>query len=259
MPDTLYKELNDNVTIVPPYQPFAICKYLPQDKHQRYLYIDQLRDNLSRQSMLVTDCPGNNTGNAYYLIPINLSDSEATRVQNSQQAIEEIKGSLKEYHSREMRRSLFEKFGRISKQVKPYALRYVYRALTSDESAPRNADEANIDSRTLQVVEMEGPDIVPDMRVHNAGRKAILDEFWKSCNEVLTSSEKLGFAADDRRHDNVQHMASVMSVRDLWQQAKSLCPEGSPVPSPEWLRLQLWPKNKHANVSLHYTGRLNVK
>ena len=99
-----------------------------------------------------------------------------------------------------MRRSLFEKFDRISRHVKPFALRYVYRALTDDQSAPRNADEADIDNRTLQVVEMEDTDIVPDMRVHNAGRKGIFDEFWKACEQIL--SEKLGFAVDDRRHND---------------------------------------------------------
>ena len=35
--------------------------------------------------------------------------------------------------------------------------------------------------------------------------------------------------------------------------------DGTPVPSQEWLRLQFWPKTKHAKSSLHYMGRLKVK
>lgn len=57
--------------------------------------------------------------------------------------------------------------------MKPYALLYVYRALTGDCSAPAYAAEAEVDRRVLQTVEMKDPDIVPDLRVHNAGRKAI--------------------------------------------------------------------------------------
>ena len=90
VPDAVYSELNADVLMFPLYQPFALSKYLPLDKHKRYLYIHQLRDNLSRESML-NDSPGNNTGNAYYLIPVEPSDPDATKLEQSQQAIEEIK------------------------------------------------------------------------------------------------------------------------------------------------------------------------
>ena len=102
--------------------------------------------------------------------------------------------------------------------MKPYDLRYVYIALTGDCSAPAHATEVEIDRRVVQMVEMEDPDIVPDLRVHNGGRKAVFHPFWSACKQVL--EKKLGLAVDDRCHDDVQHMASVVSVRDLWQQAK---------------------------------------
>jgi len=246
--DPLYGELNTDVLKVPPYQFLSLCKYLPEDKHGIYTYISNLSENLLQECILITDSPGNNVGHAYFLIPVQDADSEDARREKSQSALEEIKKELPEYHTREIRRALFEKFGRISSHVKPYALRYVYRALTSDCSAPAYAAEAEVDRRVLQIVEMEDPDIVPDLRVHNAGRKAIFDAFWSACEQVL--QEQLGLAVDDDRHGDVQHMACVVSVRDLWQQAKRLCPEGTPVPSPEWLRLQFWPKSKHAKVSL---------
>ena len=77
------------------------------------------------------------------------------------------------------------------------------------------------------------------------------------CEQVL--NEQVGLAVDDRRHDQVTHIASAVSVRDLWERTVALCPEGTAIPSQEWLRLQFWPKNRHARVSLQYTGRLQVK
>ena len=61
--------------------------------------------------------------------------------------------------------------------MKPYILHYVYRALTGDCSAPAYETEAEVDRRVIQGEDMEEPDIVPDLRVHNAGWKACLDDF----------------------------------------------------------------------------------
>ena len=104
---------------------------------------------------------------------------------------------------------------------------------------------------------MEDVDIVPDLRAHNQGRKKSYDSFWSACEQVL--NEEVGLAVDDQRHDLVSHIASAVSVCDLWERAKALCPDGTTIPSQEWLRLQFWPKNRHARVSLQYTGRLKVK
>ena len=48
-------------------------------------------------------------------------------------------------------------------------------------------------------------------------------------------------------------------MRDLFERVSLRIPEGTLVPSQEWLRLQFWPKTRHAKSSLHYTGRLKVK
>ena len=39
----------------------------------------------------------------------------------------------------------------------------------------------------------------------------------------------------------------------------SRLPEGTPIPSTEWIRLQFWPSNPYANVAVRYTGRFNLK
>ena len=96
---------------------------------------------------------------------------------------------------------------------------------------------------------MEDSDIVTDLRIHNEGRKVVFDSFWSACEVVL--QESLGLAVADRRHGDVQHMASVVSVWDLWQRARNLCTEETPTPSPEW---QFWPKNTHVKVLSNTLG-----
>ena len=55
------------------------------------------------------------------------------------------------------------------------------------------------------------------------------------------------------------HLARAISIRDFISQVKSLCPQGTPIPSEEWLRLQFWPKTRSAKVGLQYTGRFKLK
>ena len=108
-----------------------------------------------------------------------------------------------------------------------------------------------------EFIDMEDVDIIPDLRTHNKGRKKSFDAFWSACEQVL--NKEIGLAVDDRRHDLVSHVASAVSVRDLWERAMKLCPADTAIPSQEWLHLQFWLKNRHARVSLQYTGRLKVK
>ena len=50
----------------------------------------------------------------------------------------------------------------------------------------------------------------------------------------------------ERRHGTVTHLGRAISIRDLVDQVKSRCPEGTPIPSVEWTRLQFWPKTPAA-------------
>lgn len=40
---------------------------------------------------------------------------------------------------------------------------------------------------------------------------------------------------------------------------KARCPEGTRIPSEPSLRLQFWPKSKHAHSKIHYTGKLKFQ
>ena len=95
-----------------------------------------------------------------------------------------------------------------------------------------------IDKRGKEIIEMEDLDIVAHLRTHNG---ACYEAFWDKCNRSL--NEDIGIAVDDCRHGQVTHLARAISIRDFVTQVRSRYPEGTAIPSEEWVRLQLWPKN----------------
>lgn len=59
--------------------------------------------------------------------------------------------------------------------------------------------------------------------------------------------------------DVVTHLAAAMSVRDFHDQVTKLCPEGTPIPSIQWLRIQFWPRRLNCGFAKRQRGRLQIK
>ena len=137
-------------------------------------------------------------------------------------------------------------------------MRYFYHELTGDSHASDTSDQAEIDDRIRQIIELEDPDIIADLRTLNSTTsQAKFDRFWSECEAVL--NEEVGVAVDDRRHSEGTHLATAISIRDLWERVKQRLPADTAIPSQEWLRLHFWPKTVHAKKTLHYTGRLKIR
>lgn len=96
-----------------------------------------------------------------------------------------------------------------------------------------------------------------DLRYLNTGRKTQYDAFWDECSKFL--QEVVGTAVDDRRHTNVTHVATAISIRDFRDQVAQRCPDGTCIPSIEWIRLQFWPKLPRSKRALHHTGRFQIR
>ena len=179
--------------------------------------------------------------------------------QKSLPVVECVKHLLPQYHTRAMRNLVMSKFGRVSSKVQPSVLQHFYRELTGDCTGGSNLTETEIDKRVSLVIDMEPdePSTTFDLRSLNSSTShAKFDIFWNQCSTYL--NETIGTAVDDRRHSEVVHLAHAISVRDLQDQVQKRCPEGTLVPSLEWIRLQFWPKLKHI-LNMHYTGRLKIK
>lgn len=69
--------------------------------------------------------------------------------------IEQVKPHIPQFHTRTMRRTMFEKFGRVSPNINPAVLRFFYRDLTGDRSASHDTPETVIDERVREIISME--------------------------------------------------------------------------------------------------------
>lgn len=128
---------------------------------------------------------------------------------------------------------------------------------TGDQSASTTTDEAHIDARVREIIDMEDSSIVLDLRTLNTSKAGQYDVFWEECQKFVT--EDISVAVDDRRHGQITHLSRAISIRDLVEQVQVRCPPGAAIPSLEWVRLQFWPKTPSAKTSLHYTGRFQMK
>ena len=112
----------------------------------------------------------NSVGNLHFIWQVN-EESAPDFLTQSQRTIEEVKKSIPVYQTRRMRNELKWKYGKVTPNVKPAILHSLYKDLTGDFSSSTNEHESEIDRRVQQLIEMEDPDIVVDLRVHNEGRK----------------------------------------------------------------------------------------
>ena len=186
-----------------------------------YEFVHKLKHGLNIAVLLLTYSPRNNHGNLHFIWKYDSDQSSETVFQKSLPVVESIKPQLPPYHTREMRRSLFAKFGCVSQSVQPAVLRYFYRDLTGNCSAPSNLTEAEIDGRVRQVLDMEPEDLqtVTNLRsLNSSAEHAKYDVFWDPCSQHLNKS--VGTAVDDRQHSEVVHLAQAISVRDLRDQVK---------------------------------------
>ena len=105
--------------------------------------------------------------------------------------------------------------------------------------------EAELDERLRQAILMEDPDLVVDLRELNFNNSDKYSIFWKQCELFLQECT----AVHERRHDSTTYLACALSVRDLIEQVAKKCPPGVPIPSLQWVRLQLYPKNPGYTVN----------
>ena len=253
---TELQDICEQLSKAGPYSLIDLHSYLPSDNQKKYYMVKKLKAGLSVSALLLIYSSGNNCGNAYFVwhVPDNCLDQA---LKNSQVVIEEIKKHIPVYHTRMMIQEFIQKFGRVTHTVKPAVLRYFYKDLTGDCSSSDTTDQAEIDERVKQAIEMEDPSIVMDLRHNNSGMKSQYDVFWDECSKLL--EESVGTAVDDRRHTNITHIASAISIRDFRDQVAARCPADTKIPSVEWIRLQFWPKAPNSLRALHHTGRFKVR
>jgi len=251
VPSTSLRAIESTLDAKACFEFVSATSLLPSNSMQKHRLIELLTSTgLKFPFAMLLYSPGSNIGNLIFLWKLPESDVPSI-FEQSQTVVENVKAVIPIYHTRAMRTAMFEKFGRISPSTKPSVLRYFYEEVTGDQAA---ATQQEVDQRILQIINMEDPTVLPDLRALNSAK---FDIFWEECGRFL--NEDTGVAVDDRRHGEITHLARAIFVRDLVEQVKSCCPSGTPIPSIEWTRLQFWPKTPAAKSSLHYTDKFKMK
>ena len=130
-----------------------------------------------------------------------------------------------------------------------------FSSYIGDASAGRTTEESEIDARVEEALQMEDPEILLDLKHMNQNQGDKYAVFWEQCRVFLNECT----AVHERRLDAVTHMAKAISVRDLVEQVSKRCPEGTAIPSQQWVRLQFWPKNPRTKAASQYRKRLQIK
>ena len=201
--------------------------------------------------------------NLNFLWRVSHQKTESDLLNEAHSIVKKMEKEFPVFHSRAMKQDFIQSFGRATGWKSAF-LHAAYRRLTGDSSAAPTTTEAEVDQRVSRILDEEDPDLIWDLRCNN-GRPEQCNDFLQQCQQYINAS--VDTAVDDRRHDVVAgnadvvtHLATALSVRDLHeQQVSKQCPEGTAIPSIQWLRIQFWPRRPTAKTASRYTGRLRIK
>ena len=103
-------------------------------------------------------------------------------------------------------------------RINSVAFHYMYKELTGDQSVAIDFDQSELEKRMKMFIDMEDADIIVDLRHLNSSK---YDLFWEECSRII--QEGIGQAVDDRRHQEVTHLATAMSDPDPISEISKRC------------------------------------
>ena len=257
-----YKSLANALTAAEEYKPIFLNNFAPAEPWRKYKYIKELTLPVRVVKFTYTSAQLNMV--FIWKVPVSATSEEI--LNKSTSIRDELQKDIPKYHTRAMRCEFTQSFGRIT-GTKCGVLREAYKRLTGDNSASSNFTELKIDERISEMIDMQDPDLIWDLRKNNA-REQCYQIFFEECQKYIDGVVET--SVDDRRHDPtvidgngnhqvITHLAVAMSVRDLLEQVSKRLPEGTPIPSKQWLRLQFWPRKISTATSRYFTGKLKLK
>ena len=131
---------------------------LPSDRRRHYDHIHLLKQGMSSPTILATYAPGRNVGSRHWLWKTD-STEICSALQSCQPIIESLKADMPQYHTRAMRRVMFDKFGLVTKNVKKSVLHHFYCDLTGDRTVSPSPSEKEVDEILSALFELEEPDL----------------------------------------------------------------------------------------------------
>lgn len=246
----VYHQLLESLEKV--YEPVHLEEFSPIDRFERRHWIDGII--LPVPFIVYSYQHGNYKGTEHFLWripddPGNRSDTTTVR----------IIANLNEqdmYATRAMKKAFIDKYSHRIK-IPKMVLRSIFRDLSGDSSSSETAEQQIIDERvTSFMLTADDSSILLDLRVLNGRPESTqFDAFWEEVDKLVVENA----AVQERRHGDCMYLPIAMSIEDLKNMVSSRLPEGTLIPSAEWIRLQFWPSNPYANIAIHHTGRFNLK
>ena len=113
----IYEEICSIINDLEDYQHVCLTDSCPGGARERYMFLKNLNGGLDIPVVLLTYSPGNNCSNLHFVWKCNDKDPIETIFTKTITVVEIIKPLLPQYHTHAMKRTLFTKFGRISKSI----------------------------------------------------------------------------------------------------------------------------------------------
>ena len=197
-------------SLVEIYKPVLVNSFLPQSAIDRFRFLRDLKRSgftcKEKRVCLFTHTYKNNIESLHFMWMVEDDPDEQRRAQRH------CEDQVPKYHSRFLKRKFSEVADMLD--VRPCKARLLYQLATDDASAARTLDEALVDKRLQEFVNMKDESIVYDLRALNKSQE-VYSTFFNKAEDVINA--EVGLAVDDRRHDQVVHLAKAMSVEDLYK------------------------------------------
>ena len=235
------------------YQFVDVSDFAPESKYDRYMFLKNLKDR--GLAFPVVFCSFSYGGSVIDFNFIWKIDPQSNSLTQTTSLIQEIKKELPSYHPRALRRAFVQRFGVLAKNTPVAVLRNMYEELTNSASAAPNLNTLELDLRVTEALDCEDPDLLTDLRALNGNKEDKYSTFWEKMSIFLEEQSSV----HERRQSAISYMAVAFSARDLVEQVKKLCPEGTDIPSSKWVRYQFHPKHPNSMQAKRFTKKFNLR
>lgn len=248
---SLYQRLNDELAEKQEYEPINLYLFAPADRKQRFRYIHSLCVKVRVQMYRL---PKRNLAFIW-----KVPQSDPNLLSESLKTIENIKENIPTLHTRVMRQKIMKCF-QDKRKIDRSDLSIIYNLLADNESI--DEDDA-INRFELEINAGVPPEEIYDEEEEEANAsRTKFDHFFAAAQALL--DEQSGAIPDERRHGTTCNRSPLfVSLRDFHAKSvvkmNEMFPGENNVPSHEWFRLQLTPRNTYANTAKAYKCRINMK
>lgn len=125
----ILSELQKRLEDAPHFQYVSVEDVCPTNIRKKHNFISALKTNgFPFNAAMLSYTHGNNVGNLHFVWRVMSSDESSFT--DCQKVIDQVKGNIPIYHTRAMRRAMFDVFGRLTSSLKPAVARHLYRVFT---------------------------------------------------------------------------------------------------------------------------------